>query len=224
MKPFIKSALLALIVVTQGCATYGRISGTPLADQKAVFKDGRQTLISVKQNTVAIAPEAEIVRSGQRGNFVIAVKNGTNHDIVFSTDDVTAHSKTNVQVTVLKVYSYDELATEEKERQRREAVATALQQIGDSLNAPRDRHVRKAARADFEERFARLRAEGEANLSNLSARILKKETIFPGAWHGGIVKIDLPNVSEVPQQIELAVNVGGEIHEFRFIQEKVENK
>lgn len=261
MKPFIKVALLALIVVTQGCATYGRISGTLLADQKFVFKDGKKTLISVKQNTVAIAPEAEIVTSGQRGNFAIAVKNGTNSDILFSTDDVIAHSRINGQVTLLKVFSYDELVAEEKKRQAWAAVAAALQGAADSMNAANAGYsntygtysgsayssygtsaygygsyssttynygaaqaAQNSAQANSEARFARLQAEGEENLSNLSARILKKETIFPGAWHGGIVKIELPNVSEVPQQIELVVNVGGEKHEFRFTQKKVENK
>jgi len=84
--------------------------------------------------------------------------------------------------------------------------------------------AQNTAQANSEARFARLQAEGEATLRNLSARILKKETIFPEAWHGGIVKVELPNVSEEPQEIELIVNVGGEKHEFRFTQEKVENK
>ncbi|NTV47940.1 MAG: hypothetical protein HGB11_15790, partial [Chlorobiales bacterium] len=75
-----------------------------------------------------------------------------------------------------------------------------------------------------EARFARLDAEGRENLKNLSSTILKKETIFPGAWHGGIVKVDLPEVVEQPQEIKLVVNVDGEHHEFKFTQEKVAGK
>lgn len=261
MKSFVKVAMLAIIVVTQGCATYGRISGNPLGNQKSVYKDGRKTLISVKQSTVAIAPETDTVTSGQRGNFVIAVNNGTNHEILFSTEDVTAYSKTNGQRLALKVFSYDELVAEEKKRQAWAAVGAALQGAADSMNAANAGYsntygtysgsayssygtsaygygtyssttynyaaaqaAQNTAQANSEARFARLQAEGEANLSSLSARILKKETIFPEAWHGGIVKVELPAVSDQPQVIELVVNVGGEIHEFRFTQEKVESE
>jgi len=135
MNLFVKFAILAAIVVTQGCATYGRISGNPLADQKSVYKDGRKTLISVKQSTVAIAPETDTVKSGQRDNFVVAVNNGTNHEILFSTDDVTTYFKTNGQKSALKVFSYDELVAEEKKRQAWAAVAAALQGAADSMNA-----------------------------------------------------------------------------------------
>lgn len=261
MTSLVKVAMLAMIVITQGCATYGRISGTPLVDQKSVYKDGRKTLISVKLSTVAIAPETDTVTSGQRGSFVVAVNNGTNHEILFSTDDVTAYFKINGQRSALKVFSYDELVAEEKKRQAWAAVGAALQGVADSMNAANAGYsnsygtysgsaysnygtsaygygtyssttynyataqaAQNAAQANSETRFARLQAEGEATLSNLSARILKKETIFPGAWHGGIVKLEFPNVSEVPQEIELVVNVGEETHEFRFTQEKVESK
>jgi len=95
---------------------------------------------------------------------------------------------------------------------------------GTTYNYAAAQAAQNAAQANSEARFARLQAEGEANLSSLSARILKKETIFPKAWHGGIVKVELPDVSDQPQEIEFAVNVGGEIHEFRFTQVKVESK
>ena len=261
MKPLVKIAMPAIIVVSQGCATYGRISGTPLDDQKSVYKDGRKTLVSVKQSTVAIAPETDTVTSGQRGNFIIAVNNGTNREIVFSTDNVTAYSNTNGQSLALKVFSYDELVAEEKKRQAWATAAAVLQGLTDSMNAANAGYshtygtysgsayssygtstygygtyssttynpaaaqaAQNAARANSEARFARLRNEGKANLSSLSSRILKKETIFPGAWHSGIVKVELPNVSDQPQVIKFMVNLGGEIHEFRFTQEKVKSK
>jgi len=256
----INAALLALIVATQGCATYGKISGTPSADQKSVFKDGRKTLLSVKQNTVAVAPETETVTSGQRGDFVIAVNNATNQEILFSTDNVTAYAKINNQLAALKVFSYEELVAEEKKNQAWAAVAVALQGAADSMNAANAGYsnthgtysssayssygtsaygygsysgttynyaaaqaAQDAAQANSQTRFAQLEAEGQENLRNLASRILKKETIFPGAWHGGIVKVQLPSVSEEPQEFGLVVDVGGEKHEFKFMQEKVEN-
>jgi hypothetical protein len=84
--------------------------------------------------------------------------------------------------------------------------------------------ARNAAEAKSEARFARLDAEGRENLRNLSSTILKKETIFPSAWHGGIVKVTLPKVAEQPQEIDLVVDVAGEKHKFRFMEEKVVSK
>ncbi len=243
-------AILSLILGIQGCATYGRISGIPSEGQKSVFKDGRKTLISIKQNTVAVAPDTETVTSGQRGDFVITVNNGTSQDILFSTEDVTASVNTNGQLTTLKVFSYDELIAEEKKRIGWNAVGAALQGAADSMNAANAGYsytygksvygygsyssttynyqaaqaARNAAQANSEARFARLEVEGRENLKNLSSTILKKETIFPGAWHGGIVKLELPEVVEQPQEINLVVNVASEHHEFKFTQEKVVGK
>lgn len=261
MKILKSISILLIIVGMQGCATYGRLSGIPSEGQKAVFKDGRKTLISIKQNTVALAPDPETVTSGQRGDFVIAVNNGTSDDILFSTEDVSASAKIDGQVTALKVYSHEELVAEEKKSQAWTAVAAALQGAADSMNAANAAYsntygtysgsayssygtnahgygsyssttynyaasqaAQNAAQANSEARFARLEAEGRENLRNLSLIILKKETIFPGAWHGGIIKVQLPEVTDQPQEISLVVNVGGENHEFKLTQEKVEKR
>lgn len=261
MKALTKTTILLLIVGIQGCATYGKISGIPSEGQRSVFKDGRLTLISIKQNTVAIAPDTETVTSGQRGDFVIAVNNGTSQDILFSSEDVTAYVDSNGQITALKVFSYDELVAEEKKRQAWAAVGAALQGAADSMNAANAGYsntygtysgsaysssgtsaygygsyssttynyaaaqaARNVAQANSEARFAQLEAEGRENLRNLSSTILKKETIFPGAWHGGFVKVQLPELIEKSQELKLMVNMGGESHEFMFTQEKVEEK
>lgn len=254
-------SILLLIVGIQGCATYGRISGLPSEGQKTIFKDGRKTLISIKQNTVALAPNTETVTSGQRADFVIAINNGTSQDILFSTDDITATANTKGQLTTLKVFSYDELVAEEKNRRAWEAVAIALQGAAESMNAANAGYsntfgtysgsthsnygtktyssgsyssttynyaaaqaARNAAQANSEARLARLEAEGRENLKNLSSTILKKETIFPAAWHGGLIKVALPEVAEQPQDIKFVVNVVGEQHEFNFTQEKLDSK
>ncbi len=264
MKVFVKLAILLIFAVgVQGCATHGIINGVPSEDQKSVFKDGRKTLMSTKRNTVIVAAEAEIVKSGQREGFIIAVNNGTNQDIPFSTEEITATvlDETSGQKTALKVFNYEELVREEKKRQAWAAVSAALGGVSDSIAATNAGYSRTSgtysgsaysgygtgaygygryssttynpaaaqaaqnvAKANSEERFAQLRAEGRENLQNLSSAILKKETIFPGAWYGGIVKVKLPEVTETRQEIQLFINVAGEMHIFTFFQEKVERR
>lgn len=79
-----------------------------------------------------------------------------------------------------------------------------------------------AARAKSEARFAQIEVEGRAALEGLSTAILKKQTIFPGDWHGGIVKVQMPPVEDAPVELLVTVTVGGEQHSFKFLQTKVQ--
>jgi hypothetical protein len=254
--------LIVGVLMITGCSTSGKISGVPSAGQKSIYKDGRQTLVSVKRNTVVIAPSSGTVTSGKRGNFVIGVKNGTSRDVLFSAQNVTATStdiKTG-KTASLKVYNYDTLVKEEKTRQAWSAVASAMQGAADSMNAANAGYSNSygsysgsaynnygasaygsgsyssttynsaaayAARSDAESksnaRMRNLQQEGRANLNHLASTILKKQTISPNRWHGGTVKMDLPEITDTDQRVVVVVNMGGEAHRFQFSQKKSAN-
>lgn len=242
----------------QGCATYGSLTAVPRDGERSVYKDGRNTLTSIKLNTVAVTPNSDRVKSGDRGDFTVAVNNGSTADIVFSTEDISARSSAGGQTAPLKVYSYDELVAEEKKRQAWAAFAIALAGAANTMsaatagyshtygsysgsaygshgasahsygsfstttyNAAAAQAALNDAQANTSANFARLAEQGQAHLQALRTTILKKETIFPGDWHGGVVEVALPNVSDTPQEIRLDVNVGGEPHEFIFTLNKV---
>lgn len=80
--------------------------------------------------------------------------------------------------------------------------------------------ARDAAEAKLQERTGQLEAEGQANLARLNAAALKKQTIMPGESHGGMVQIQLPRVGDEPRVVAIDVTAGGELHRFRFRQEK----
>lgn len=254
-------ATLLFLVLLSGCATYSKISCVESPDQRMVYRDGRETTISVKQNTVAISLESSTIQSGARANFIIGVKNGGDEDIIFSTENVTAklNDGSHSNEDFMKVYSYEELVKEEKTRQAWAAVGAALQGMSESMNAANAGYsntygtysgsaysnygasaygygsyssttydygaaqaAQNAANARSEARFSRLAEEGRANLQSLSSKILKKQTIFPNDWHGGIVKIQMPQVSETPNSFMVDVTVDNELHSFVFTQEKTE--
>lgn len=244
----------------QGCATYGSLTAVPRNGERSIYKDGRNTLTSVKLNTVAVTPNSDRVKSGERGDFTIAVNNGTTADVVFSTDDISAQSSADGRTAPLKVYSYNELVAEEKKRQAWAAFAVAMAGAANSIsaasagyshtygsysgstygsngvsahgygtfstttyNAAAAQAAMNDAQANTAANFAALAEQGQAHLNALRTTILKKETIFPGDWHGGVVEVALPSVTDAAQEIRLDVNVGGEPHEFIFMLKKAQD-
>ena len=243
------ATVITSVLGLQGCITNSVIKSSPSEGQKAVFIDGRDVLISTKRNSVSIGPVANTLETSGRGEFIVAVKNGTRHDILFSTNHITAHTVENDQSRALKVFSHDELVKEEKERQVWAAIAAGISGAADSYSASSAGYsystpysygnniytpalstptynysaaeaARQEASARSETRFARLETEGRANLMSLST-VLKKQTIFPGETHGGIVVVELPEPSDQLKEIFFNVNVDGEIHEFKFTQKKI---
>lgn len=260
MKLLLLMACALALAGLQGCATYGTLTAVPTNGERSIYKDGRDTLTSVKLNTVAVTPNSDRVKSGGRGDFTIAVNNGSTADILFSTEDINAQSSSGGHAEPLKVYSYDELVAEEKKRQAWAAFAVALAGAANSISAANAGYshtygtysgsaygsngtsaygygsyssttynyaaaqaAQNAVQADTDARFAELAEQGQANLSRLRSTILKKETIFPGDWHGGVVEVAMPRVSDTPQEIRLDVNVGGEPHEFIFTLKKAQD-
>jgi hypothetical protein len=256
-------AILVCLVLFSGCATYSKISCIESPGQRLIYQDGRETIISAKMNDVAIALESATIRNGARANFIVAVRNGLNKDIIFSTEDITAKIMTGNSVPGenMKVYSYDDLVREEKKREKWAAIAAALQGMSDSINAANAGYsntygtysgsvysnygssanvygtyssttynyaaaqaAQNAANARSEARFDQIAAEGRANLEALSSRILKKQTIFPGNWYGGIVEIQMPKVGGSPNSFVVNVNVGNELHSFIFTQKETRDK
>lgn len=253
------STSLVVLLLT-GCATYGQISSIMAEDQKMIYRDGRETVLSQKKHTVAIALQSETIRSGHRANFIIGVRNGGEDDIVFSTGNIAitmSGSKDRAKTNSLKVYSYEDLVKEEKKRQAWAALATAIGAVGDSLSAASAGYshtygsysgsayssygtsayghgtysattynpgaaqaAQNAAQTKSAAQFAQIQEEGRATLQALASTILKKQTIFPGEWHGGVVKVRMPRVRKAPTEFVVKINVDGEEHLFQFKQTK----
>ena len=253
------STLVALLaaVFLPGCATFANVSGLEGDGQRKVFRDGRESLISIKRHTVSISPEESVIRVGQRGAFVVVVRNSGTDEFVFSTDDIAAAAAGPGTTGPLKVFSYEELVAEERRRQAIVAFGAALQGAGEAMSASSAGYTRStgtysgtaytskgttvtssgtytgntydfaaaqaaqnAAAARSSQRFAQIEAEGRASLSALSSAILKKQTVMPGEWHGGVVRVQLPALQESPVDFLVTVNVGGESHTFKFRQMK----
>ncbi len=129
--------VLTVLLIGNGCATY-QVSGIPSAEQRFVYRDGRQTIISQKESSVvAVAVKEETVSGSDRLEFVVAVNNLAPDEIIFSTENIsaTASNLMNPDSSELHVYTNDELVAEEKKRRTWQAIAVALGGVADSMNA-----------------------------------------------------------------------------------------
>jgi len=244
-----------------GCVTQSRIKSIKTLEQGRVYQDGRETIISSKNHTVAISLESSIIDSDV-ANFIVAVKNEAGKDIVFSTENMSAmfYDADSRSKMDLKIFNYEELVYQENEKQKWAKFGAALQGLSESMNAANAGHsytsgtvfgsaytntgttihgsgfysshtydqgaaaaAQANANARSQERFDRLNAEGKANLDKLSSNILKKQTISPGNWHGGIVKIQIPQIKNKTNSLAININIANEIHSFAFTQEKIQN-
>lgn len=230
-----------LLMFTSGCATY-QVSGIPSNEQRCVYRDGRKTMISQKENAVTMAVKEETVSSSDRLEFIVAVNNLTAEEIVFSTENISAVGSNlgNGEEVDLHVYSYDELVAEEKKNQTWQAIAVALGGIGDSMNAANAGYsntygtysattydygaaqaAQNAADAKTNAEMARTRVEGKAALEELSSTILKMHTVFPGEWHGGTVQVDAPGGTSLESKVDIFIKFGEDNHSFYFSRVKV---
>jgi hypothetical protein len=147
----------------------------------------------------------------------------------------------------LKVYSYEELAREERNRQIASAVlvgvaaganAAAASQAGNYrsnsvVNGPNGTYTvsttgysptaaaiaQSNANIQNEAMISATIAQGQANLSNLEKSVIKDNTLLPGEWYGGQLHIEpLANSGET-KSYHIVIMVGADRHEIEIDQE-----
>ncbi len=82
--------LVGIGIGVSGCSTNVTLTPQAASNQKIIYQDGRQALISEKDNVVTLAPSESVFIHSGRAKFVVAVKNQSDSDILFSTSDLFA--------------------------------------------------------------------------------------------------------------------------------------
>jgi len=127
--------VLCLALISVGaCSTGGEIKAVSSEDQKVFYKDGREMLISGKKSSiVGLHTEDRHMTFGMRQDFFVAAKNKSNENVVFSTENISALSNE----LPLKIYSYEDLKSEEDTRQAVALFSATAGGIADSISASR---------------------------------------------------------------------------------------
>src|SRR5262245_61275520 len=104
--------------------------------QEAITRDGSSALVSTKTHLVMLRTLNSQMDSSARPMFVVALRNMKNQNLQFDASRINAtRILDDGTIATLKVWSYDELVKEEKNRQTWAAVAAALGGVSRSMDA-----------------------------------------------------------------------------------------
>lgn len=81
---------------------------------------------------------------------------------------------------------------------------------------------RAAIQSETNQQIDNINTNANSALQELKQTILKKETVFPGNWHGGYIKAELLELNEKEDNtVEMTVKLNEELHRFIFTVEKI---
>ena len=220
----VAAAVVAGSLFLAGCVTTQTTSFRAAQGQHTMGRDGRAALQSARAKTIVVAsPSARETPLGARSSLVVGIRNVSGQPVTFQLADVTA-----TQIggpgdgKELKVFTYEELVTEEKNRQIAAAILVGVAAGANAYGAARSSHnpyVRTwnqhVATQQNAELIAQTAAQGEINLATLETSIIKDNTLMPGQTYGGILVVAPPTTSEAaqPSSYRLSMVIGGERHD-----------
>jgi hypothetical protein len=241
-------AVVFAAVSLAGCASSETVAFRPKANQEAMIRDGQAAIVSRRSTSIVmVRPASRQFQSGSRPVYVVGIYNLSGKPINFLMGNVSAHQQINAQNVALKVFSYDELVQEERNRQVAAAIFTGLAVAGNAYSASRSgyysstSHVhtprggvyqvhttgfsptanaiaQSNAAAQNEAMISATIERGQANLAELEKAILKDNTLFPGEWYGGQLHIQPPERTDGTKSYSIALLVGPDRHEIEVAQ------
>ena len=118
---------LALAAMCGGCVTNESVRFQAKAQQEALIRDGNPALVSRKKNSlVLIRPASRQFASGARPIYVVGIYNLSPGPVEFRVADIGAAQVVNGQSAALRVITYEQLVTEERNRQIMSAVLVGV--------------------------------------------------------------------------------------------------
>jgi hypothetical protein len=239
---------LALAAMCGGCVTNESVRFQAKAQQEALVRDGNPALVSRKKNSlVLIRPASRQFASGARPIYVVGIYNLSPGPVEFRVANIEVAQVVNGQSAALKVITYEQLATEERNRQIMSAVlvgvaaganAYSASQAGrytanSTVTTPRgatyevrttgysptaNAIARSNAAAQNEAMIGATIETGQRNMAVLERAVIKDNTLLPGEWYGGQLHLQ-PLASDAGEKTySIALMVGNERHEIDVVQ------
>jgi len=130
MKIYKLLILTTTVLVIQGCNTvhYVKMAATPSSDQKVVYNDGKETIVSQKKHFVSLAPYHELNTASGKTSFVLFVQNLGEVPITVTSGKVSIlfEGKTKEWASnPINVLSYNDMILEVEEEESSERTAAA---------------------------------------------------------------------------------------------------
>jgi hypothetical protein len=238
-----------LAAVTAGCASTEKVEFKPRAEQQSLMRDGQAALISRRKNSlVLIRPASRQFQTGARPVYVVGLSNLTGKPLEFRVANVGVDQVVNGSAVALKVITYDELVSEERNRQIAVAVITGLAAGANAYSASRAGYYNQSstvttprgntyhvhttgysptanaiaqsnAAAQNEAMISATVERGQQNMDALERGVIKDNTLLPGEWYGGQLHIQpLVSEGEGAKTYTITMMVGSDRHEIDVAQ------
>jgi hypothetical protein len=244
---------IALAATCGGCVTKEAVRFQAKPQQEALIRDGNPALVSRKNNSIVlIRPAARHFVPGGRPIFVVGIHNLGKGPIEFRVANIEAAQAVNQQAVDMKVITYEQLVTEERNRQIVAAVLTgvaagasaaAASQAGyysrnTTVHTPRGTYqahttgysptaaaiAQARVSAQNEVMIANTIETGQRNMAMLEQSVIKDNTLLPGEWYGGQVHLQPPSsdAGGGRKTYTIALLVGSERHDIEIVQEPMQ--
>lgn len=212
----------AVAACVAGCVTSGgetvRFHAKP--NQQTFIRDGDGVISSRGKNSVvSVRPATHLV--GERPVFIVGIQNTSRQPLDFRVTDVVATQVVQGQpVAQLKVFTYDELVSEEKNAQVARAVlVAAVGGVNAGLAARQSGYAQYRADVQNAELATNVAVAGQQNLAALEQMAIKDNTIMPGEQYAGKLAMQGPVASDSgPKTYSLAIMVGPDRHDIQVVQ------
>lgn len=184
------------------------------------MRDGMSAVTSRgKASIVTVMPGRRELPAGSRPIFLVRIQNTSRAPINFTMDRVQVVQSAGSNDIALKVFTYDELAGEERNAQVGRAILVGLSGVAGGLSAGNSYWRQQNEQAKNAALAADVAAQGQANMAALEAGVIKDHTILPGEAHAGQIHIQPPESGDGGgKRYVLSMAVGPDRHDIEVIQ------
>jgi hypothetical protein len=205
--------VVLLAALTTGCITTAgdTISFQPKSNQQAIMRDGDAIITSRQRySVVSVRPATHLV--ADHPVFIVGIQNTSKIPLDFRVTDASAGQVVNGSTNPLRVYTYDEMVSQEKDAQVGRAILVGvLSGINSGLNGDAANDTNAQAQAT-------LVAQNQQNMTELDQLALKDHTLMPGESYAGKLYLDAPAKTDGPKAYFIDLQVGPDRHEFQVVQ------
>jgi hypothetical protein len=240
---------VASTAMLAGCVTTETVQFRAKAQQQSLMRDGQAALISRGRNSIVlIRPAARQFSPNGRPVYVVAITNLGQTPLDFRIANIEARQIINGQAFTLNVVPYEQLMSEERNRQIAAAILVGTAAGLNAASAARSGYYSSSstvygprgtyqvqttgfsptanaiaqsnAAAQNEAMISATVERGQQNMAELERGVMKDNTLLPNEWYGGQLHLQqLANDDSASgRTYTISLLVGSERHEIEIVQ------
>ena len=241
---------VTVMLLVAGCSTTIQTTTIKSPFVNEIYRSGIPSSVSTGRFIVMASPDSNTRKDNEPPTFVISIANTSDKAIdfdttnvsvfldgkrlkVFTFEEIKAATERKQAIATFMVALGGAMQSAAAQQQasyqtnagRYNTYGTNTYSSGTysgwSYNPAAGQAAANAVNAQTAANIDSLRANSEASLAVAAKVMLRRETVSPGAAHGGKVVLENFDISETGNTLLLKVDVDGDVHEFSFAQSRL---